>query len=324
MPRRGRQGRPARGTRWPARPLAALLFTAAALAGPQAARADVLRFCGTHDRLSAADQDRLLRFSAAVREALEASGDTIALVSRAGLALGRFGVRYSHMGIALRAPGEARASAWQVRQLYFDCDERVPRIFDQGLSAFVLGAERPEAGFVSLLLLPADRSMALNRAARDDARALQLLHPQYSANAHPWRLDYQNCNQWVLELLASTWGPTPAADASTLDARAASQAWLHETGYVPTTFEVDSTWLMLAGRFIPWLRHDDHPDEDLQAQRYRVTMPESIERFVQGLGPGVRRIELCHTTTRIVMREDGPPLSPACEAGPGDRVRDLS
>lgn len=322
MARGARLGRPLR--RRAARTGAALLLTLVALALAPSARADTLRFCGPQDQLSATEQDRLLRFSAAVREALETFGDKVALVSRAGLALSRFGVRYSHMGIALRAPGEAKASTWQVRQLYFDCDERVPQVFDQGLSAFVLGAQRAEAGFVSLLLMPPELSTALNDAARDDARALQVLHPHYSANAYPWRLDYQNCNQWVLELLASAWGPQPTPAASTPQARADTQAWLRQAGYEPTTFDVDSTWLMLAGRFIPWLRHDDHPPEDLQARRYRVTMPESIERFVREREPGVRRIELCHTATRIVVREDGPPLSPACEAGPGDRVRDLS
>jgi hypothetical protein len=296
----------------------------AALAGPNGARADTLRFCGTDDRMSAAQKDRLLRFSAIVRETLEDTGDTVALVSRAGLSLGRFGVRYSHMGIALRAPGAANAASWQVRQLYFDCEERVPQVFDQGLSAFVFGAEQPEAGFVSVLVLPPAAGAALGAVARDDARATQVLHPRYSANAYPWSLEHQNCNQWVLELLAGTWGAAPKADAAPLTARADAQGWLRGAGFEPTTFEVRAPWLMLAGRFVPWLSHHDHPEEDLQAMRYRVTMPESIERFVQGLWPGVRRIELCHTSTRVVVRRDGPPLSGACEPGPGDRVRDLT
>ena len=43
----------------------------------------------------------MLRFAAAVREALAAAGTPAALIARSGTDLSRFGLRYSHAGVAL-------------------------------------------------------------------------------------------------------------------------------------------------------------------------------------------------------------------------------
>src|SRR4051812_19073160 len=58
-----------------------------------------LRFCDQHAELSAAQQDKLLRFGAVIKAELEKSGRSLALISRSGLDLSRFGVRYSHAGL---------------------------------------------------------------------------------------------------------------------------------------------------------------------------------------------------------------------------------
>ena len=67
---------------------------------------------------------------------LEASGQAVALVARSGLDLDRFAVRYSHAGVSLR---DSPNTPWSVRQLYFACEERAPRLYDQGLAGFVQG-----------------------------------------------------------------------------------------------------------------------------------------------------------------------------------------
>ena len=193
--------------------------------------------------MNAQQQDRLLRFAAVVRPELEASGETVALVARSGLNLSRFGLRYSHAGVSLQGSGNA---PWSVRQLYFACDERRPRLYDQGLAGFLFGTDDPTVGYISIVLLPGSEAAALERAALDRPRALRLLAANYSANAYPFSLRYQNCNQWVVELLATAWG---ALDERR-DLRARAQAWLSEQGYEPPTVDVD--WLMLAAPFIPW------------------------------------------------------------------------
>src|SRR5262245_10514393 len=92
------------------------------LAGATAAQAALtgVRYCDQPQPLSARQQDRLLQFAAVARRELEASGHGVALVARSGIDLSRFGVRYSHAGVSLKANANA---PWSVRQLYFSCDE---------------------------------------------------------------------------------------------------------------------------------------------------------------------------------------------------------
>ena len=166
-----------------ARRLAAALVVGLALAGGFAAAhaaSTASRFCDTSPTLSAAEQDRLLRFAAIARAELESSGQRLAIVARSGLDLARFGQRYSHAGVSLKA---SENGAWSVRQLYFACDEGAPRLFDQGMAGFVFGGADPGLGFLSILTLPEEAAAALERAAVDKPLALRLPAAKYSANA---------------------------------------------------------------------------------------------------------------------------------------------
>lgn len=285
---------------------------AALLAAAGAAQAGLLRACDTTQAFSAAQQDRLLRFAALIKQALNESGATMALVARSGTDLSRFGLRYSHAGIALR---EGLDSPWAVRQLYFACAEGAPRLFDQGLAGFVAGTDSPEVGYVSLLLLPPEAAQALAPAALDKALALRLLAARYSANAYPFSTQYQNCNQWVAELIAAAFLP----EAS----REAAQAWLRAEGYAPEPVHVASPWLMLAGRFVPWLHFDDHPAEPLQAREVQTSLPPGLEAFALRRWPTARRIEFCHGAQGVVRHDGQGQLADGCTARPGDHLTRL-
>jgi hypothetical protein len=278
-----------------------------------AVRAEALRYCDRPAALDAVQKDRLLRFGGVVKAVLEESGQGLALVSRSGLDLGRFGVRYSHAGVSLKASANG---AWSVRQLYYACDERKPRLFDQGIAGFVLGLDDPAVGYVSVVFLPPDDGAALERVALDDARALRLLGTTYSANAFPFNTAYQNCNQWLVELLAAAWGARDAGDGL----RAGAQAWLRETGYAPTVFDLQPPPLIWLAAFVPWLHHDDHPPQDLAAGRFRVSMPASIEAFVRSRVPGARRMEFCIRDDTVVVRHGWEAIGEGCVAGAQDQV----
>ena len=282
--------------------------------GPWAlGRASGLRFCDDPPPLNAGQQDRLLRFGAIVKAELENSGQSAALVARSGLDLSRFGVRYSHAGFSLKA---SRNAPWSVRQLYYACDERRPRIYDQGMAGFLLGTNDPAIGYVSVVFLPPAQADELERAALDDRQSLQLLGATYSANAYAFGLLYQNCNQWAMELLAVAWGGLHDAD----DLRAQAQRWLRDKGYEPSRFDVGNPLLMLAGAFVPWVHSADHPRSDVEQGVYRVSMPASIEDFVQATVPGARRVEFCHTDRHVVIRRGWEPIPPGCEPGEQDTV----
>ena len=298
--------------RWRAAALVAWLAVWPALAA-----AGATRYCDEPGALSAVQYDRLLRFAGVIRSALEGSGERVALVSRSGLALGRFGQRYSHAGISLQASAQ---TPWAVRQLYFACDERRPRLFDQGLAAFVQGMDQPSRGFVSVVLMPRDQAAALEALALDKHAALSLLAADYSANAYAFSLRYQNCNQWVAELLARAWSGTDWAATAPTAWRAGAQDWLRASGYTPAVFDLRSRLLMWLSSFSPWLHHDDHPRQDTDQHLYRVSMPSSLEAFVQAQAPGAQRLEFCHTQTHIVVRRGWQPLDDACQAGPQDTL----
>jgi hypothetical protein len=280
-------------------------------------------YCDPGRPLTAAQRDTVLRFGAAVKAELERSGARLALISRTGVDLGRFALRYSHAGIALRASPE---SPWAVRQLYYACDERMPRLFDQGLSAFLLGDGNAELGYVSIVFLPEPAAATLERHALDNRAALELLGARYSANAYPFSVRYQNCNQWLIELLASAWGPgvegEPGADGDPAT-RVRAQRWLRARDYQPTSFDVG--WLLAtwAGAFVPWVRRDDHPPQDLARHVYRVSMPASIEAFVRTQFPEATRVELCHDGRQVVARRGWQALADDCRPGAQDEVRPL-
>ncbi len=286
---------------------------------PGAANASVLvqQHCVSPPSLTVAQQDRLLRFAAFIKATLDASGQPLAIVARSGLDLSRFGQRYSHAGISLR---DSPNAAWSVRQLYFDCEAGTPRLFDQGIPGFLLGADKPDLGYFSALLLPAPAAAALQARALDKARALQTLHPAYSANAYAWGLQFQNCNQWLVETLASAWGPEPAPGTAP---RAAAQAWLREAGYQPQVMAVGNRALMWLASALPWLHDSDHPAEDLAQAQYRVSMPASVEAFVRQREPAAERLEFCHDSQHMVLRRGWQPLGEGCVPATGDVVLPL-
>ena len=291
----------------------ALVLTALLGYSATSAWAESLRYCDAQVEIDAATQDRLIQVAGIVKTELEHSGQRVALVSRSGLALARFGERYSHAGVSLKASLNA---PWSVRQLYYACDEQRPRIFDQGMSGFVLGVHDPSEGYVSIVLLPDDAANTLERAALDDSQALQMLGNTYSANAFPFSQRYQNCNQWLAELLASAWNPQPQRD----DRRGQAQQWLLNEGYTPTLIHVGWRPLMWLADLVHWLHSDDHPPEDLAAAQFRVSMPAAIESFVHTRMPDAKRIELCYTPHQLVVRRGWQPIAEGCVATAGDDV----
>ncbi|WP_292043968.1 DUF2145 domain-containing protein [Massilia sp. UBA6681] len=297
-------------------------FAAAALllGASAAAQAGLPAFCQQSIDISAAEQDRVLRFAGAVKTELERSGARVALIARAGLDLSRFGQLYSHAGIALRDnPG----GPWAVRQLYYACDESRPRLFDQGVAGFALGADAPTRGHISLVFLPSEDAALLEGAALDKRLALALLGGEYSANAYAYGTRYQNCNGWVAELLASAWGARADGGAGT-HPREDAQGWLRAQGYTAGPVRIPSHWLMFAGQFVPLVHMNDHPVEDLHALALHTSVPASIEAFVRRRAPEAHRVELCHTQDRIVVRRGWEPLGAACEPAPGDDVIPLN
>ena len=166
------------------------------------------------------------------------------------------------------------------------------------------------------MLLQQPEADALERSVLDNRQALQLLAPTYSANAYPFSPSYQNCNQWVMEVIAAAWGHLD----DSVNLRAQAQSWMKERSYQPSVFDVGWRPLMWLSTFSPWLHNDDHPSEDLERSLFRVSMPASIEAFVHATVPGATRIEFCRADRRVVIRRGWETIPEGCQPGEHDRV----
>ncbi|MBK6865725.1 MAG: DUF2145 domain-containing protein [Ideonella sp.] len=291
--------------------LAAAMLLCAGLTLSGVAHGAALQLCESPQQPDATQQDKALRLAAIVKAELAASAGGVALISRSGVDLSRFGFRHSHAGFALKA---SRNAPWSVRQLYYACDEARPRIFDQGLAGFLLGSDGAGPAYAAVVLLPEGAAVPLARAALDDRLALQLLAPAYSANAYPFGERYQNCNQWVAEMLAASWGGAGAT-------RGEAQQWLRERGYAASVFDgAEQPLLWLGSAFVPLIHADDHPAHDRMQMRYRVSMPASLEAFVRAQVPAAERVEFCRTERHVVVRRGWDPIADGCTAREGDRL----
>jgi hypothetical protein len=290
-----------------------LLAGGTVLVATGTAHAASLAACSPTPAHSAPVQDRLLQVATLLRQTLQSSGGTVALVARSGQALGAIGHRYSHAALALRHNPQG---PWAVRQLYFDCDALRPRVFDQGLSGFVGGTHAPDHGFLHLLLLPPDAQAPLEQAALHDPLALALLGNGYSANAHAWGTTFQNCNQWVAEMMGTAWSQ-PRLPQPT---RQTAQAALRELGYTPSTIAAHWPPIALGAAVLPWFHTRDHPPADVAEGRFVVSMPSAMADWAQRLWPASQSLEVCHTANHAVLRRNGPPLPDSCEPGPHDTV----
>ena len=304
------------------RPVRCLAVTGL-LALSAAAHAFSFEVCDRPKEPSANQRDVMLRFSAIVREQLVASGQDVALVARSGLDLHRLDVRYSHAAVVLK---DNDGRPWSVRELYYSCEDHKPRVYDEGMTGFLLGTDDPDTSYISLVFLPTERAATLRTAAVDKHHALGVLGASYSANAYPFSTLHQNCNQWVIELLADAWGAgnIDKSAGSDADARARAQAWLRAQGYLPTVFTVGAHAMTWLPDLVPWLANDDHPPHEVAHDRYNVSMPAAIETFVQAKVPGASRVEICHAGRRVVLHHGWSDIAEGCVAGPGDRTFELT
>ena len=296
--------------------VAALVLGLALVGGAQAAT-----FCDRGGEVPASEQDRQLQVVAVARRVLEASGVEAALVSRSGTDLSRFQLQYSHSGLALK---DSRNGPWSVRQLYYACDESRARLYDQGLAGFLLSAGRTAPIRLAIVTLPGEAGDQLATRALDNRLALALLSPRYSASAYAFATRYQNCNQWVAELMGFAWTPGGEDPPDRTPDRAQAQRALRSLGYDPAPVLVPSHTVMFAAQFVPLIHSDDHPLDDLYAMRLKVSTPAALEAFAHQRVPQARRIELCASGGQIVVRRGWQPLPPDCRASAGDEILPLA
>ena len=266
--------------------LLALLATAG-LFGPPAHAG---RACTAAPSTKTANVERALSLAARTAKALDASGAQVVLLARAGQDLGKYGLRYSHLGFAYQASnGKSDGGhVWRVLHKLNQCGTAESAIYRQGLGEFFLDdLWRYEAAWVMPTHELQDRLLAM---LRDEARSLQLHEKAYSMLSYAWGQKYQQSNQWAIETLALAAAPALPANAAT---RHQVQAWLQSAGYQPTVFNINAATRLGARVSAANIAFDDHPNEKRFADRIETVTVDSVFAWMAraGLGQGPTVLE---------------------------------
>jgi hypothetical protein len=210
-------------------------------------------------------------------QALEASGERLALIGRVGSDLSKYNLRFSHVAFVWRDHPNGR---WSVVHMLNRCGTATSALYDEGLGNFF--NDDPFA-YEALLLFPGARYQARLIDALVAALPAGMYHPAYSMVAYPWSTRYQNSNQWLLEVLAGAWAP----EGSVSD-RSRAQAWLRQSGYQPTRLHIGALERLGARLFRANIAFDDHHAELRFSGRIDTVTVDSIADFVRRLDPGAR------------------------------------
>ncbi len=272
--------------------LAAAVMAAALLATPVAHAG---RSCEAK-KPSTQTVERGLTLAARTLAALEAeharSGAQVVVLARAGQDLSKYGLRYSHLGLAYRLPQPAglqqdpdSAPIWRVLHKLNHCGSAESALYRQGLGEFFLDdLWRFEAAWA----VPTPEVQAkLWPLLLDTPRATALHHKPYNLVSYPWSIKYQQSNQWAIETLAAAMEPSATT-------RARAQAWLQFKGYEPTPLRLGAL-TRLGGRVSAAnVAFDDHPSEKRFADRIETVTVDSVLAWLPRAGlasPPVRLAE---------------------------------
>ncbi|MCA3252251.1 MAG: DUF2145 domain-containing protein [Pseudomonadota bacterium] len=256
---------------------AALLGAAFALAAP----AQAGRPCDTGaPPVAAVTQGMAL--AAATARALDATGEQVVVLARAGQDLSRYGLRWSHLGFAYRS-GDTPGAPWRVLHKLNHCGTAEGALYRHGLGEFFLdNPHRYEAAFVALA---SEAQVRLLPLLRDNAAAARWHEPRYNMVAYPWAQRYQQSNQWVLETLVGAMEPAAAT-------RERAQAWLQFRSYEPTVLRLGAFTRLGARAGMAHVAFDDHPNDKRFSDRIETVTVDSVFAWLPraGLAQGAPRI----------------------------------
>jgi hypothetical protein len=221
--------------------------------------------------------ERALRLAEQTMETLDASGQQVVLLARAGQDLTRYGLHYSHLGFAYRQPDGNGGHVWRILHKLNQCGTAVSAIYRQGLGEFFLDdLWRYEAAFVAPT---ADAQQKLLSLLQDNRAAVRLHHRPYSIVSYAWGTRYQQSNQWAIETFA-------LAMSNSIRTREEAQGWLQYMGYRPGVLTLDPL-TRLGGRISAAnVAFDDHPVEKRFSDHIETVTVESVFDWLLRTGLG--------------------------------------
>ncbi len=221
------------------------------------------------------------RTAAALEAEHQRSGARVVLLARAGQDLGKYGLRYSHLGWAYRTA----EGPWRVLHKLNQCGTAIGAVYRQGLGEFFLDdLWRFEAAWV----VPAPALQApLHALLSDRQRGLALHARGYNMVSYPWSTRYQQSNQWAVETLAMAAEPGIAS-------REQAQAWMRFKAYQPTTLRLGALTRLGARVGSAHIAFDDHPNDKRFSDRIETVTVDSVFDWMArtGLGSAPQRLAL--------------------------------
>lgn len=223
---------------------------------------------------------RSMELAQRTAQALDATGAQVVVLARAGQDLGRYGLRWSHLGFAYREgngwrEGGQGPAVWRVVHKLNHCGTAHAALYRQGLGEFFMDdLFRLEAAWA---VPNPDIQAKLLPVLRNNNRLDDLHTPAYNMVAYPWAQQYQQSNQWALETLAMSQEP----GATT---RERAQAWLQLRGYQPTVLRISPLTRLGARVGSAHIAFDDHPNHKRFADRIETVTVDSVFEWLQRTG----------------------------------------
>ncbi len=253
---------------------AALAITLATALASAAGAAQAGRSC-EQKAPEAVNVQRAMTLAQHTAAALDASGAQVVVLARAGQDLSKYGLAWSHLGLAYKD-----GARWRVVHKLNACGSARSDIYRQGLGEFFLddlfdykaGVVVPDPALQARLL----------PVLRDNAQAVRLHTPAYSMVAYPWAQRYQQSNQWAIETLAMAQSPEAGGSFT----RERAQAWLKFSGYEPTTLRLNAFTRLGARATAANVAFDDHPNEKRFSDRIETVTVDSVFAWLNRSGLG--------------------------------------
>lgn len=226
--------------------------------------------------------------AAVTADTLDALPDVdVVIAARGGQDLSRYGLRHSHLAFLLRD----ETGRWEVLHLLNRCKGGTSALYREGL-VNLLGESAISTDLRVGIPTPAVRA-ALRQLLGGDAAPARALHqPRYSMLAYPGGGEYQNSNQWILEVTAAAMAQ--AGDGTTLGDRGTARDWLQRNGYSPARLHIGLGKRLGARFFADNVAVTDHPASERISGNYSVVTVESIFDFLHRRGALERDLSIPH------------------------------
>lgn len=197
----------------------------------------------------------------------------VVIAARGGQDLSRYGLRHSHLAFLVREDD----GRWRALHLLNRCRTDSSQLYREGLGNFVgesgshtdlrIGVPPPalQAALKAMLAAPAIQPRALHDA-------------NYNVVAYPFATDYQNSNQWILEVLAAAMAQ--AEGGPVIVKREQAQQWLRQQNYRPSVLHIGLGKRVGARLFVANATTTDHPASERISGNYSVVTVESVFDFL--------------------------------------------